>query len=56
MIRANVCPYCDGRYGVAFGGCENDCRESRYVVAMIRAALDEEETWGPGDGCEDQGR
>lgn len=38
MIRANVCPYCDGRYGIAFGGCENDCRESRYVVAMIRAA------------------
>jgi hypothetical protein len=50
MIKPNICPYCDGPYTLADGGCRAKCRVSQVVVALIRAAIEDDERRDPADG------
>lgn len=43
-IKANTCPYCDGHYGIAWGGCENQCRTMRVHQQLVQDAIDAEVT------------
>lgn len=39
-IKSNTCPYCEGPYTLADGGCRNRCADSERVRAMITEAID----------------
>ena len=40
MIRSNTCPYCGARYGIAWAGCERNCRDMQRHAALVQAAID----------------
>lgn len=34
-IKSNTCPYCNGRYTIADGGCANKCRLSEFARVLV---------------------
>ena len=44
MMKSHICPYCDGPYTLADGGCRAHCPDSIRHHDLITAALDDPET------------
>lgn len=39
-IKANMCPYCDAPYTLAYGGCRDNCAKMRRHQQMVQDAID----------------
>jgi hypothetical protein len=58
VIASNTCPYCGGRYGVAFvvregdSGCENRCATMKWHAELVAEAAAADE----GEQAEVEGR
>lgn len=40
MIKANTCPFCGAPYGIAYGGCRDNCPTMQIHQRLVQEAID----------------